>query len=106
MTKPGRPERKLIEVLRELHEQGGSRFGEALDDPHLGSVLEALHQDPAQPWSLDEMAYVETVFGHQDAVMGIDAMMKERAVSVGGRDNTVRVWKIVEESQFVYSGLG
>jgi len=45
------------------------------------------------------MAYVETVFGHQDSVLAIDAMMKERAVSVGGRDNTVRVWKIVEESQ-------
>ena len=57
-------------------------------------------------WSLDEMSYIETVFGHQDAVMSIDAMMKERAVSVGGRDNTVRVWKIVEESQFVYTGLG
>ena len=52
------------------------------------------------------MSYIETVFGHQDAVMSIDAMMKERAVSVGGRDNTVRVWKIVEESQFVYTGLG
>ena len=51
------------------------------------------------------MSYIETVFGHQDAVMSIDAMMKERAVSVGGRDNTVRVWKIVEESQFVYTGL-
>ena len=57
-------------------------------------------------WSLDEMSYIETVFGHQDAVMSIDAMRKERAVSVGGRDNTVRVWKIVEESQFVYTGLG
>jgi len=33
-------------------------------------------------------------------------MMKERAVSVGGRDNTVRVWKIVEESQFVYNSTG
>ena len=57
-------------------------------------------------WSLDEMAYVETVFGHQDGVTAIDAMMRERAVSVGGRDNTVRVWKIVEESQFVYNGPG
>ncbi|KAF6029183.1 hypothetical protein EB796_012529 [Bugula neritina] len=52
------------------------------------------------------MAYVETVFGHQDSVLAIDAMMKERAVSVGGRDNTVRVWKIVEESQFVYNSTG
>lgn len=57
-------------------------------------------------WSLDEMAYVETVFGHQDTVTSIDAMMRERAVTVGGRDNTVRVWKIVEESQFVYNSYG
>ena len=31
--------------------------------------------------------------------MGIDAGARERAVSAGGRDKTVRIWKIVEESQ-------
>ena len=43
-------------------------------------------------------------FGHQDRIMGIDAGVRERAVSAGGRDGTVRVWKIVEESQLLFNG--
>lgn len=57
-------------------------------------------------WSLDEMSHIETVYGHTDTVQSLDAMYKERAVSVGGRDNTVRLWKIVEESQLVFNGPG
>ena len=42
-------------------------------------------------------------FGHQDRITGIDAGYRERAVTSGGRDGTVRVWKIVEESQLVFN---
>jgi len=37
-------------------------------------------------------------------VTSIDALSRERAISAGGRDNSIRVWKIVEESQLVYNG--
>ena len=30
--------------------------------------------------------------------------MRERCVTSGGRDGSVRVWKIVEESQLVFNG--
>jgi ribosomal RNA-processing protein 9 len=50
--------------------------------------------------------YVETLFGHQDAVVGLDSLKAETAVSVGGRDKTVRFWKIVDESQLVFRGGG
>ncbi|KII91503.1 hypothetical protein PLICRDRAFT_104829 [Plicaturopsis crispa FD-325 SS-3] len=52
------------------------------------------------------MGYVETLFGHQDAVLSLDALRGETAVSVGGRDKTVRFWKIVDESQLVFRGGG
>ena len=42
-------------------------------------------------------------FGHQDRITGIDAGFRERAITSGGRDGTVRVWKIVEESQLVFN---
>ena len=42
-------------------------------------------------------------FGHQDRITGIDAGIRERAITSGGRDGTVRVWKIVEESQLVFN---
>lgn len=55
-------------------------------------------------WSLDEMAYVETLFGHQDQINDIDALAQERCVSVGARDRTARLWKVIEETQLVFRG--
>lgn len=55
-------------------------------------------------WSLDELAYVETLFGHQDEVLDIDALAQERCVSVGARDRTARLWKVAEETQLVFRG--
>ena len=49
-------------------------------------------------FSLDELAYVETLFGHQDEIVDIDALAQERCVSVGARDRTARLWKVVEET--------
>ena len=57
-------------------------------------------------WSLDELAYVETLFGHQDEVVDVAALAQERCVSVGARDRTARLWKVVEETQLVFRGGG
>lgn len=54
-------------------------------------------------WSLEDMAYVDTLFGHQAEVLGLDALRSERIVSCGA-DRTCRVWKIPEESQLVFRG--
>ncbi|OQR79857.1 U3 small nucleolar RNA-interacting protein 2-like [Tropilaelaps mercedesae] len=55
-------------------------------------------------WSLDEMAYVETLVGHEDSVTCIDSFIKDRALTSGGRDGTLRLWKIPEESHLVFQG--
>lgn len=57
-------------------------------------------------WSLDELAYIETLFGHQDEVVGITALAGERCVTVGARDRTARLWKIIDETQLVFRGGG
>ena len=57
-------------------------------------------------FDLSVMGYVETLFGHQDFVMSIDALQGETAVTCGGRDRTVRYWKIVDETQLVFRGGG
>lgn len=56
-------------------------------------------------WNLDEMMYVETLFGHMSAVTSIDALTRDRAITAGGRDNTVRIWKIPEESHLILNGI-
>jgi WD40 repeat protein len=40
-------------------------------------------------WSLDDSAYVDTLFGHQAEVFAVDAARAERVVSVG-HDHTCR----------------
>ncbi|OQR96109.1 U3 small nucleolar RNA-interacting protein [Achlya hypogyna] len=56
-------------------------------------------------WNLTEMGYVETLFGHQNEITGIDSLQKDRVVTVG-RDASVRLWKIPEETQLVFHGTG
>lgn len=52
------------------------------------------------------MGYVETLFGHQDHILALDSLRGETCVTVGGRDKTVRYWKIVDETQLVFRGGG
>lgn len=49
------------------------------------------------------MAYVDTLYGHQSEVTGIDCYLKERPISIG-RDRTARAWKIAEETHLIYRG--
>jgi len=43
-------------------------------------------------------------FGHQSGITFIDALSRERAITSGGYDGTIRIWKIVEESQLIFNG--
>src|ERR1700736_5983760 len=57
-------------------------------------------------WSLDDLAYLETLFGHQDKIPAVASFSTERCVSVGSRDRSARVWKIVDETQLVFQIAG
>ncbi|KAI9670449.1 MAG: pre-rRNA processing protein [Trizodia sp. TS-e1964] len=57
-------------------------------------------------WAADERAYVETLFGHQDHVTDLIALPDDKCLSVGARDRTARLWKIVDETQLVFRGSG
>ncbi|GAX81002.1 hypothetical protein CEUSTIGMA_g8437.t1 [Chlamydomonas eustigma] len=52
-------------------------------------------------WSLDDKAYMDTLFGHQAEVLSLDLLRAERAVT-GGNDRSCRIWKVPEESQLVF----
>ncbi|KAF1914896.1 small nucleolar ribonucleo protein complex subunit [Ampelomyces quisqualis] len=60
-------------------------------------------------WSAPENAYIETLVGHQDTVVGIAGGLEvnqETCVSVGARDRSARLWRVVEENQLVFHGGG
>lgn len=56
-------------------------------------------------WSVDDRAYMDTLFGHQAEVLCVDARRAERPVT-GGYDHTCRLWKIPDESQLVFRANG
>ena len=54
-------------------------------------------------WDLNEMGYLETSFGHQDGIYGMDCWNKDRPASVSA-DKTLRKWKIAEDSHLIFRG--
>ena len=52
----------------------------------------------------DSLAYVETLFGHQDHVVGVAALAVDQCVSVGARDRSARLWRVVDETQLKFLG--
>ncbi|KAF2684821.1 small nucleolar ribonucleoprotein-like protein complex subunit [Lentithecium fluviatile CBS 122367] len=60
-------------------------------------------------WSAAESAYIETLHGHEDTVIGVAGGLdpnQETCVSVGSRDRSARLWKVVEENQLVFRSGG
>ncbi|KAK5090336.1 pre-rRNA processing protein [Lithohypha guttulata] len=52
----------------------------------------------------ESLAYVETLFGHQDHVAAISAVSQDLCVSVGTRDRSARWWRVVDETQLKFLG--
>ena len=50
------------------------------------------------------LAYIDTLHGHQDVIPSIVSVAEDRCLTVGARDRTIRLWKIVEETQLVFRG--
>jgi len=46
---------------------------------------------------------MDTLYGHQSEILAVDCLRKERVLSVG-RDHTLRLWKVPEETQLVFRG--
>lgn len=52
----------------------------------------------------DSLAYVETLFGHQDHVVDVSPISIDQCVTVGARDRKALWWKVVEESLTKFLG--
>lgn len=55
-------------------------------------------------YSINQLAQLETLYGHQDLVVDISALGLERCVTVGSRDRTAMLWKISEETRLTFRG--
>ncbi|KAK2882729.1 hypothetical protein FQN49_000041 [Arthroderma sp. PD_2] len=87
----------------------GLAFTQRISSSSSGEQLFSASFDRTiKTWSLspDAHAYVETLFGHQDHVLGVASMMSDQCVSVGSRDRTARLWKVIDETQLVFRAGG
>jgi ribosomal RNA-processing protein 9 len=57
-------------------------------------------------YNVQDLTYIETLFGHQDKISTIDTNDEEKVLSCGSRDRTCRIFKIPEESQLIYRAGG
>lgn len=55
-------------------------------------------------YSINQLAQLETLYGHQDLVIDISALGLERCVTVGSRDRTAMLWKIADETRLTFRG--
>ncbi|CAM9182271.1 unnamed protein product [Ascophyllum nodosum] len=69
------------------------------------ALFSCSHDRCVKHWDLNDMGYVETMYGHQSEVNAIDSWRKERVVT-GGRDRTIRLWKVLEDSHLVFRPVG
>lgn len=86
----------------------GLAFAPSPSQAALGQQLFSASADRSiKTYSLageESLAYVETLFGHQDHVAGVAAMAIDQCVSVGTRDRSARLWKVVDETQLKFLG--
>lgn len=55
-------------------------------------------------YSINQFSQVEILYGHQDNITDISALIRETCVSVGSRDRTALFWKIADESRLTFRG--
>jgi ribosomal RNA-processing protein 9 len=61
------------------------------------------HDRCVKHWNVDDMGYVESLYGHGTEVNSLDVLHKEKVLS-SGHDRTVRLWKLETDSQLVFNG--
>ncbi|CAG0915943.1 unnamed protein product [Notodromas monacha] len=94
---------ETLEFISVLRGHKGAVNGLAIRKGTGEHLYSAASDKTVKVWSLVEMSYIETLFGHMDSISAIDSLRKERAITAGGRDSTIRIWKIPEESQLVFN---
>ena len=93
---------RTLSVIRKFHGHKGPvsclQFRQGSFDLYSGSFDRTV-----KLWNVEDLSYLDTLFGHQSEVTSLDCLGRERAVT-SSMDQSIRVWKIVEETQMLYKG--
>jgi len=61
------------------------------------------HDRTIKIWNVDEMSYIDTLYGHQSEITCLDSLHKESAIS-SGTDKSIHFWKVIDETQLIFRG--
>ncbi|KAG7542066.1 WD40 repeat, partial [Arabidopsis thaliana x Arabidopsis arenosa] len=65
---------------------------------HLWDVRTREH---VQIWNAEDRTHIDSSFGHQSEILSIDALRRERVLSVG-RDRTLQLYKVPESTHLIF----
>lgn len=54
-------------------------------------------------FNVNQFSLIDTLFGHQDSIVGISALHQERCVTVGARDRSAMYWKVAEQTRLTFN---
>eukprot|EP00613_Pedinella_sp_CCMP2098_P079199 CAMPEP_0171946358 /NCGR_PEP_ID=MMETSP0993-20121228/53179_1 /TAXON_ID=483369 /ORGANISM="non described non described, Strain CCMP2098" /LENGTH=548 /DNA_ID=CAMNT_0012589705 /DNA_START=26 /DNA_END=1672 /DNA_ORIENTATION=+ len=82
-------------------QQGGG--GAASQVTGAQTLFSASSDRTLKLWNAKDMGFLDTLYGHQNEVNGLDVLRREVAVTAG-RDCSARLWKWGEDKQLVFRG--
>ncbi|CDW53604.1 U3 small nucleolar RNA interacting protein 2 [Trichuris trichiura] len=88
------------ECLKTLQHEGGVT-GLSVRTGH-NELFSCGNDRSVKLWTLDGFGYVDSMYGHEAPVQDVDSLARQRAITCGGRDHTIRIWKVLEDSQLVF----
>ncbi|KFD58856.1 hypothetical protein M513_00019 [Trichuris suis] len=88
------------EFLRTLQHEGGVT-GLSVRTGH-NQLFSCGADKSVKLWTLDGFGFVDSMYGHEAPIQDIDSLARQRAITCGGRDHTIRIWKVLEDSQLVF----
>uniref|UniRef100_A0A0N4ZS14 WD_REPEATS_REGION domain-containing protein n=1 Tax=Parastrongyloides trichosuri TaxID=131310 RepID=A0A0N4ZS14_PARTI len=68
-----------------------------------GQMYSASEDRSIRYWDTNQMGYLDIMYGHTSMIGKIDILHKARLLTCGTQDQSVRIFKIGEDSQLVYN---
>ncbi len=88
----------------DAHRKGITGISFRMDSENIHLYSSSLDRS-VKVWLVDgdSVSFVDSLLGHLEGPMNVDSLIHERCITSGGRDKSIRIYKIVEGTQLVFN---